>query len=318
MNLTVGECTELRLNEALALAQRCFQKSEISLQSRQGRDTFVHRILGDRSLHEQLVRGEVRLFAVFDGERMCGCGLMQHNHIRLFCMESRYRRSDAGPLLLDYMRTLYPEMTADALLTEAELLRSCGFSGERIVEKDGLKTIPMHAPKRELTHEIWDLRDEIGEPTGRYASRDQYRSLRFGEYMLAVHIFLYTPSGQFLIQKRSLKKDVLPGVWDMTGGAAKAGEDGQTAAIRETLEEVGLSLSPAQMHLAARLKRKRSFVELWFAKCAIDPHRCVLQDGEVDEVKLVSKHDMIDLIKNAKHRDSIYKRTAIYAIKRAK
>ena len=318
MNLTVGECTENRLGEALSLARRCFQKNESPLQSRQGREAFARRITADRDLYKQVAQGEIRLFCVFDGDRMCGMSLMENSHIRHLCVENRYHRSDAGPLLLDYMRSLYPEMTADAPLTEAQLLHDCGFIGDDTSEIDGLKYIPMHADKRELTHEIWDLRDEVGEPTGRYASRDQYRSLRSGEYMLAVHIYLYTPDGRFLIQKRSLKKDVLPGVWDMTGGAAKVGEDGRAAAIRETREEVGLSLSPSQLHLAARIKRKRSFVELWFAKAAIDPRRCVLQDGEVDEVKLVSRREMIDLIKKAKHRDAIYKCTAIRAIQQAR
>lgn len=318
MNLTVGECTENRLGEALSLARRCFQKTESPLQSRRGRETFARRITSDRDLHKQVTLGEIRLFGIFDGDRMCGMSLMKDKHIRYLCVENRYRRSDAVPLLLDYMRSLYPEMTADAPLTEAQLLRDCGFIGNDTAEIDGLKYIPMHAAKRESTHEIWDLRDEIGEPTGRYASRDQYRSLHAGEYMLAVHIYLYTPDGRFLIQKRSQKKDVLPGIWDMTGGAAKVGEDGQEAAIRETREEIGLSLSPAQMQLAARLKRKRSFVELWFAKVAVDPRRCVLQDGEVDEVKLVSRQDMIDLIQKAKHRDAVYKRTAIRAIQQAR
>lgn len=134
--------------------------------------------------------------------------------------------------------------------------------------------------------------------------------------MLAVHIFLYTPDGRFLVQKRSEDKDVLPGIWDITGGAAKAGEDGRQAALRETYEEIGVSLSPDQLQLAARLKRKRSFVELWFAKTAVRLQECVLQAGEVDEVKLISPKEMIALIEKAKHRDAIYKRTAIDAIKK--
>ncbi len=318
MNLTVGECTENRLNDALTLARRCFQKTEAPLQSRHGRDTFLRNILGDKTLRKQIEQGEVRLFGAFDGEHLCGCCLMKGAHIFHWCIESRYRRSDAGPLLLDYLRTLCPDMTAAVLLAEAEFFRSCGFIEEQTEEENGLKRIAMRSQPIAPTHEIWDLRDEIGEPTGRYASRNQYRSLRSGEYMLAVHIFLYTPDGRFLIQKRSMKKDVLPGIWDITGGAAKAGEDGRQAAVRETMEEVGLSLSPDHLHLAARLKRKRSFVELWFACLPINPRTCVLQKGEVDQVKLVSKREMIDLIQKSKHRDAIYKQAATEAINKIK
>lgn len=314
MNLTVGECAEKRLSEALALAQRTFQKTEAPLQSRHGRDAFVRDLLRNRSLFKQVEQGEVRLFGVFDEERLCGCCLLKQSHIMLLCVESRYRRSDACPLLLDYLRTISPNLTASIWPTDAALLRDCGFIEDKICDENGLKRLFMHSCDVAPTHEIWDLRDELGEPTGRYASRNQYRHLHAGEYMLAVHVFLHTPDGRFLIQKRSTEKDVLPGIWDITGGAAKIGEDGQAAAIRETKEEVGISLSPAQLHLADRLKRKRSFVELWFACLPIDPRACVPQQGEVDQVKLVSKRELLNLIQKAKHRDAIYKRAAAKAI----
>ncbi len=318
MSITVGECAENRAGEALTLLRHTFQKQEAPLQSRSGRNSFLRTLSQDKEWHTKIKQGQIRLFGIFDDERLIGCCLTERGHILYFCLESRYRRGDAAPLLLDYLRTIHPDLTADVALYDRELFHDCGFEGDSIQEKDGQKTIPMRSHNREITHEIWDLRDELGEPTGRYASRDQYRSLRSGDYMLAVHIFLHTPDGRFLVQKRSLDKDVLPGIWDITGGAAKAGEDGRQAAIRETDEEIGITLAPDQLQLAARLKRKRSFVELWFAKASVRPQACVLQAGEVDEVKLISKKEMINLIRHAKHRDAIYKATAIAAIQNTK
>ena len=318
MNITVGECAENRASEALSLLRRSFQKQEAPLQSRAGRGAVLRRLTQDKEWHKKIEQGQVRLFGIFDGERLIGCCLTDHSHILHFCLDARYRRGDAAPLLMDYLRTIYPDLTADVALYDRELFHACGFEGESVSEEQGYKTISMQSQGREITHEIWDLRDELGEPTGRYASRDQYRSLRSGEYMLAVHIFLYTPDGRFLLQKRSEDKDVLPGIWDITGGAAKAGEDGRQAAMRETYEEIGVSLSPDQLQLSARLKRKRSFVELWFAEADVKPQTCRLQAGEVDEVKLISQKEMMSWIEKAKHRDAIYKRTAIAAIRNKK
>lgn len=318
MSITVGECAENRTGEALTLLRRSFQKQEAPLQSRAGRGALLRMLAQEKEWHNKIAQASVRLFGVFDTDRMIGCCLMQHNHILHFCLESRYRRGDAAPLLLDFLRTFFPDLTADVALHNRDLFHENGFTGNTIKDVEKRKIIPMTSIGQPISHEIWDLRDELGEPTGRYASRDQYRTLRSGDYMLAVHVFLYTPDGQFLVQKRSEKKDVLPGIWDITGGAAKAGEDGRQAAIRETGEEIGITLSPHQLQLAARLKRKRSFVELWFAKTDAKPQDCVLQAGEVDEVKLISKKEMVSLISHAKHRDTIYKTTAIAAIHKIK
>lgn len=318
MSITIGECAENRAGEALTLLRRSFQKQEAPLQSRAGRGAMLRHLSQDKAWHKKIEQGQVRLFGIFDDERLIGCCLMERAHILHFCLENRYRRGDAAPLLFDYLRTVSPDLTADAALYDRELFQVCGFEGDTVCDRDGRKTVLMQSIGHEITHEIWDLRDELGEPTGRYASRDQYRSLRSGDYMLAVHVFLYTPNGKFLVQKRSLKKDVLPGIWDITGGAAKAGEDGRQAALRETEEEIGITLSPEQLHLAARLKRKRSFVELWFAKTDVRLQECILQVGEVDEVKLISKKEMVHLITHAKHRDAVYKATAIHAINKIK
>lgn len=318
MSITVGECAENRAGEALTLLRRSFQKQEAPLQSHAGRGAVLRNLSQGKAWHKKIEQGQVRLFGIFDDERLIGCCLMTQSHILHFCLENRYRRGDAAPLFFDYLRTVSPDLTVDAALYDHELFHACGFKGDTVCDKDGRKTVPMHSAGHKITHEIWDLRDELGEPTGRYASRDQYRSLRSGDYMLAVHIYLYTSDGKFLIQKRSLEKDVLPGIWDITGGAAKAGEDGRQAAIRETKEEIGISLNPDRLHLAVRLKRKRSFVELWFAKTDVRLQDCVLQVGEVDEVKLISKKEMVNLIRQAKHRDSIYKAAAMAAINKIK
>lgn len=164
--------------------------------------------------------------------------------------------------------------------------------------------------------ELWDMRDETGEVTGRITSRDQYKKLQSGEYALVVHIYLFTPDGRCLIQKRSETKAVLPGVWDITGGSAMLGEDGLTAALRETREEVGLVLEPGQLVREATLLRRRSFLEIWSATLPIDPSQCVLEPSEVEAVRLVSREELCRIIQTARYRDRAYKACVLSILKK--
>ncbi len=54
-------------------------------------------------------------------------------------------------------------------------------------------------------------------------------------------IFVFNAAGQIFLQKRSMKKDVSPGLWTVScSGHVDAGEDYDTAARRELGEELGL------------------------------------------------------------------------------
>ncbi len=57
----------------------------------------------------------------------------------------------------------------------------------------------------------------------------------------AVHIFVLNKNGDLYLQKRSLRKDKNPGVWDSSvSGHLDAGEEYLPAAIRELGEEIGI------------------------------------------------------------------------------
>lgn len=57
----------------------------------------------------------------------------------------------------------------------------------------------------------------------------------------AIHIFVFNKNGDLFLQKRSMLKDMNPGVWDSSvSGHLDAGEDYLTAALREIEEEIGI------------------------------------------------------------------------------
>ncbi len=55
----------------------------------------------------------------------------------------------------------------------------------------------------------------------------------------AVHVLITGPEGGILLQQRSAQKDTYPLHWECVGGHLGPGEDYQSAAAREVLEEVG-------------------------------------------------------------------------------
>jgi len=56
-----------------------------------------------------------------------------------------------------------------------------------------------------------------------------------------VHVLVFNPEGQLLLQKRSMNKEVAPGKWDTSvGGHVNPGEALRNAALREMEEELGI------------------------------------------------------------------------------
>lgn len=90
--------------------------------------------------------------------------------------------------------------------------------------------------------ELWDIYDKDKKRTGRTMKRNDW-CLKDGEYHLTVLGVVARLDGTFLITKRVMTKAWAPGWWEVSGGAAMAGEDSIDAVKREVLEETGLDVS---------------------------------------------------------------------------
>lgn len=80
--------------------------------------------------------------------------------------------------------------------------------------------------------EFWDIYDKDKKPTGRTMKRNDW-CLKDGEYHLTVLGVIARPDGTFLITKRVMTKAWAPGCWEVSGGAAQAGEESYEAVLRE-------------------------------------------------------------------------------------
>lgn len=91
--------------------------------------------------------------------------------------------------------------------------------------------------------EWFDVVNERDEVVRRATRREVHAT---GLWHRAVHVMVFDASGRVFLQKRSMLKDLSPGLWDSScSGHLDAGEDYDVAAVRELGEEIGIKLEGA-------------------------------------------------------------------------
>lgn len=104
------------------------------------------------------------------------------------------------------------------------------------------------------TDEWFDVVNARDEVVGRETRRVVHAT---GLWHRAVHVLVFDRAGRVFLQKRSMKKDLSPGLWDSScSGHLDAGEDYDTAAVRELGEEIGVH--------GARIGSADGEVRRWF------------------------------------------------------
>ncbi len=91
-----------------------------------------------------------------------------------------------------------------------------------------------------MSEEWFDVVDEHDVVVGRNTRGEVHR---LGLRHRAVHVLVFNRQGEVFLQKRSMRKDCWPGVWDSSAsGHLDAGEEYDACAERELREEIGLEL----------------------------------------------------------------------------
>lgn len=94
--------------------------------------------------------------------------------------------------------------------------------------------------------EHFDVINPDGTSAGYSLPRDDVH--KKGLWHRTVHIWILNSSGQLLLQKRSLSKEVYPGCWDIScAGHLSAGDTSQGGAVRELKEELGIHVEPSEL-----------------------------------------------------------------------
>lgn len=94
-----------------------------------------------------------------------------------------------------------------------------------------------------MSEEIFDVVNERDEVIGRERRSEVHRT---GLRHRAVHILIFNSRGEVFLQKRSMLKDMHPGVWDSSAsGHLDSGEEYDVCSMREVKEELGVTLPTA-------------------------------------------------------------------------
>ena len=87
--------------------------------------------------------------------------------------------------------------------------------------------------------ELFDVVDEEDQVVRQEKRRDVHAN---GWLHRAIHVFVFNKAGELFLQKRSHLKDAHPNAWDSSAsGHLDAGEDYESAAVREIEEELGIT-----------------------------------------------------------------------------
>ena len=103
--------------------------------------------------------------------------------------------------------------------------------------------------------ELWDIYDRNKKRTGRTMERNDW-NMKEGDFHLTVLAIIERPDGKYLITKRVMTKSWAPGWWEVSGGAAQAGEESVEAVRREVLEETGIDVTNADGGYVFTYKRE--------------------------------------------------------------
>ncbi|WP_303315554.1 NUDIX domain-containing protein [Flavivirga abyssicola] len=160
--------------------------------------------------------------------------------------------------------------------------------------------------------EYIDIVTKEGKPTG----KSELKSIihQKGLYHNTAHIWFYTKKGAILLSQRSAKKTICPLMWDVSvAGHIDAGETIKQAAVRETKEEIGISISENDLKRIGVFECFQTykngiidneFHNTFICELKVPMSKLIPQEEEVEALKLVSFSNFKDLIKNIGNNDN--------------
>ena len=171
-----------------------------------------------------------------------------------------------------------------------------------------------------MKEEFLEVYSPEGTKTGQKKSKSEIH--RKGLFHSTVHVWIFTEEGNILIQKRSKKKELNPGVWDVSvAGHVKFNENIKKAAKRETLEETGININTKDL-LKIGVYRSinihptaidKEFFHTYILKIDKNSINLDFKNNEVDDLKFISIEEMESLIKEENNKIFIGKNRKYYS-----
>lgn len=148
--------------------------------------------------------------------------------------------------------------------------------------------------------EMLDIVDENNQITG----QKEERKIAHEKCLWHRHVscWIMNEKGELLFQKRAESKKRNPNKWAKTGGHVDAGENVETAIIREVKEEIGIDLDKKDIELLTIKKsedlKNKYFAYDFFARVNYLVEDYTLQKEEVSEVKYMTIEEIEKIKEN--------------------
>ncbi len=117
---------------------------------------------------------------------------------------------------------------------------------------------------------------------------------------LFVHIWFVNTSGQFLMQQRMANTGRFPNKWCATSGCVRHNEASFNTVVRETFEELGITVDAPQAELVATIKHPKDFVDIWLVKTDTERKDLKLQPSEVQNAQWMSTDEILEYCRSDK------------------
>ncbi|PWI31636.1 hydrolase [Flavobacteriaceae bacterium LYZ1037] len=155
-----------------------------------------------------------------------------------------------------------------------------------------------------MTEELIDIVTKTDKPTGKTALKSEIH--KKGYYHNTAHVWFYTKAGQILLAQRASSKTICPLLWDVSvAGHVDAGETIKQAAIRETLEEIGLVVTESNLQKIGVFPCFQSydfgiidneFHHTYIIELKVTLNQLKPQLDEVEALKLISVQEFEELL----------------------
>lgn len=155
--------------------------------------------------------------------------------------------------------------------------------------------------------EYIDITDEDNNLTGK---KVEIREAHFESlWHRAAHIWIYNSKGEIFIQKRAAIKNYFADLYDTSAaGHIDSGEEPIDSAIRETKEELGLTVSKSDLDFLGIIRLSMSLHDyvnnehyyVYLLKFDGKISDLILKKNEVSEMRLISLDDLRKEIDNPK------------------
>lgn len=155
--------------------------------------------------------------------------------------------------------------------------------------------------------EYIDVLDEKGNKTGEIRSKDEIHAQ--GLWHRTVHVWFVNFQDEILFQLRSKNKSSYPGLWDASvGGHISSGEGAVATAIRETGEELGVTIEEKDLKCIGTVPRSAvmkdgSYIDNEFKDVYVVRTNLLVTsfhaDGvEVEKVEFISAETLTEWMEN--------------------